>query len=124
MAIDEGLADWVEEACAPLGAISRKRLFGGASIHCDGVAFAILAYDALWLKADAQSDAEWDAVGAARFTVERENGKVQSINYRRAPEDCYDDPDELRRWAGVAIAAGRRAPPKPVKTRARRSSRS
>lgn len=109
MAIDEGLADWVAEAVAPLGTVTRKRLFGGAALYCDGVAFAILAFDALWLKADAGSDAAWDAIGAPRFTVERDDGKVQSMNYRRAPDETYDDADELRRWAALAIAAGVRA---------------
>ena len=109
MAFDEGLADWVAEAVEPLGRVTRKRLFGGAALYCDGVAFAILAFDALWLKADADTDAEWDAVGAPRFTVERDGGKVQSMNYRRAPDETYDDADELRRWAQLAIEAGQRA---------------
>ncbi|MDO7843939.1 TfoX/Sxy family protein [Sphingomonas immobilis] len=115
MAYDAGLADWVSEACEPLGTITRKRLFGGATVYADGVAFAILAFDALWLKADAQSDAAWDAIAAPRFTVERDGGKVQSINYRRAPDEVYDDADALREWATLAIAAGRRAPVKKVK---------
>jgi len=120
MAIDEGLADWIAEAMVPIGEVTRKRLFGGATLYCEGVAFAILAFDALWFKADAVSDAEWDAVGAPRFTVEREGGKTQSMNYRRAPEDVYDNADELRRWALLALAAGHRAPPKKPSARSRR----
>ena len=42
----------------------------------------------------------------------RESGKVQSINYRRAPDDVYDDAEAMREWAGLAIAASRRAPVK------------
>jgi DNA transformation protein len=34
------------------------------------------------------------------------------MNYRRAPDEVYDDPDTLCRWAMLAIEAGRRAPPK------------
>ena len=117
MAIDEGLAEWVAEACAPLGSISRKRLLGGAALYCKGLAFAILARDALWFKADAATDAAWDAIGAERFSVTRESGKTQSINYRRAPEDVYDDADAMREWAGLAIAASRRAPVKRVRDR-------
>ncbi|MDQ2879510.1 MAG: TfoX/Sxy family protein, partial [Pseudomonadota bacterium] len=108
MAIDEHLADWIAEALAPIGAVTRKRLFGGAALYCQGVAFAILAFDALWFKADAVSDAEWDAIGAPRFTVEREGGKTRSMSYRRAPDEVYDDPDDLRRWASLALAAEHR----------------
>jgi DNA transformation protein len=115
MAIDEKLADWVAEAMEPVGTVTRKRLFGGATLYCDDVAFAILAFDALWFKADAESDAEWDSIGAPRFTVEREGGKIQSLNYRRAPDEVYDDTDELRRWGLLALEAGRRAPAKKPK---------
>jgi DNA transformation protein and related proteins len=120
MPADPGLIDWVAEAMAPIGDVTSKRLFGGAALYCDGVAFAIVGLDALWFKADGESDAAWDAIGAPRFRVEREGGKVQSINYRRAPDDVFDDADELRRWGGLALEAGKRAPAKkPRKPRGR-----
>lgn len=111
MAVDQGLVDWVAEALEPLGAVTQKRLFRGAALYCDGTAFAIIAFDALWLKADAETDAIWDRAGCERFTVERESGPA-SLNYRRAPDEVYDDADALREWAGLAIAAGLRAPKK------------
>ena len=111
MAIDEGLYAWVAEAVEPLGAVTRRSMMGGATLYCDGVVFAILALDALWFKADALSDAVWDAAGAARFGYERD-GKLATMNYRRAPDDAYDDPDALREWARLAIEAGARTPRK------------
>jgi DNA transformation protein len=46
------------------------------------------------------------------------------MNYRRAPDDVYDDADELRRWAMLALEAGRRAPKKaPPRRTARVASR-
>lgn len=111
MAFDPGLVDWVAEAMAPVGAVTHRRMMSGATLYCDGIVFAIVARDALWLKADKVSDAEWDALGCARFTVEM-NGKPASMNYRRAPDGVYDDADELRRLGELALEAGRRAPPK------------
>ncbi|MBN8849339.1 MULTISPECIES: TfoX/Sxy family protein [unclassified Sphingomonas] len=119
MSIDAGLADWVEEAMAPIGTVTRKRLFGGAALYCDGLTFAIIAFDVLWFKADAQSAAAWDAIDAPLFTVTRDNGRVQSLPYRRAPDDVYDDPEALRDWAMLALEAARRAPPKPALRRKR-----
>ena len=109
MAIDEGLYAWIAEEVAPLGAVTRRPMMGGATLYCDGTVFAILALDALWFKADAASDAEWDAAGAERFSYTRD-GKVATMNYRRAPDDAHDDGDALRRWAALAIEAGARAP--------------
>jgi DNA transformation protein len=120
MAIDEGLVDWLGEELAPLGTIRRKRLFGGAALDCDGISFAILAFDAVWFKADGETDALWDAIGAERFSVERKSGKVQTLNFRRIPDEAYDDADALREWAALAIAAGRRALPGKLAAKARR----
>ncbi|SEN71676.1 DNA transformation protein [Sphingomonas gellani] len=117
MAADPALIDWVAEAMAPLGVVSRRAMMGGATLYCDGVVFAIVGGDGLWLKADAASDAEWDAVGAERFTYAKADGVVASMNYRRAPEDCYDDADALLRWGALALEAGRRAPPKRARRR-------
>lgn len=112
----DGLMDWVAEALAPR-ALTSRAMMGGRTLYGDGTVFAILADDQLWLKADALSDAAWDEAGCARFTYSFGEGKTGSMNYRRAPDDCYDDPDELRRWATLALDAGARAPAK--KRRAR-----
>ncbi|WP_425229274.1 TfoX/Sxy family protein [Sphingomonas sp.] len=112
----EGLVDWVAEALAPM-AVTSRAMMGGRTLYADGVVFAILADDQLWLKADTMSDGAWDAAGCARFTYSFGDGKTGSMNYRRAPEDCYDDVDELRRWAVLALEAGRRAPAKRPRAR-------
>ena len=108
MSVDQGLVDRVAEMVAPLGAPSSRRMMGGATLYCDGIVYAIVDDGALWFKADAASDAEWDAAAAARFTYDR-GGQAATMNYRRAPDDCYDDDDAFRHWAGLALAAGRRA---------------
>ncbi|HEX4693049.1 TfoX/Sxy family protein [Sphingomonas sp.] len=112
MAADQGLIDWVSEAMAPVGAVTKRAMMGGATLYCDGIIFAIVSPDGvLWFKADAESDATWDAAGCERFSYEM-NGKPGSMNYRRAPDDVYDDPDELRRWGMLGLEAGRRSPAK------------
>lgn len=112
MALDTGLIDWVAEAMEPIGAVTHRSMMGGATLYCGGTVFAIISMDALWFKADKVSDAVWDAAGCARFTYDFGNGRTGSMNYRRAPDDVYDDADELRRWGELALAAGQRAPVK------------
>ncbi|QNA86212.1 TfoX/Sxy family protein [Sphingomonas sp. So64.6b] len=117
MALDTGLIDWVAEAMAPIGTVTMRRMMGGATLYLDGTIFAISSRDALWFKADGESDAAWDAAGCPRFAMERRDGSIASMNYRRAPDDVYDDADALREWAGLALAAGMRAPSKKAKSR-------
>lgn len=112
MALDQGLVDWVAEAMAPLGQVTMRKMMGGATLYLDGTIFAIIAADALWFKADATSDADWDAAGCDRFSYDFGDGRTGSMNYRRAPDDVYDDPDALRQWAELGLAAGLRAPAK------------
>ncbi len=112
MSVDSGLIDWVEEAMAPLGQVSFRRMMGGATLYLDGIVFAIVLDDALWFKSDVAADARWDAAGCARFTYARKDGTIATMNYRRAPDDVLDDADVLRQWAALAVEAGRRAPVK------------
>jgi DNA transformation protein len=109
MSHDEGLYAWVEEALEPVGRVTMRKMMGGATLYLDGTIFAILDEGELWLKADSESDPVWDAEGCEKFSVTFKDGKVDVMNYRRAPQDVYDDPDAMRRWAALAIEAGARA---------------
>lgn len=118
MSSDDGLVDWVKEAFDGLETISARKMFGGLALYHEGRIFAMIADDLLWLKADADSDSVWDAANCPRFTFDFGEGKMAgSMNYRRAPDDVYDDADALRHWAGIAIAAAERAPFKKPKAK-------
>ena len=113
MSVDEGLLAWVEEALEPTGRVSMRKMMGGATLYLDGTVFAIMVDGELWFKADEQSNAIWDEAGCTeRFAVTFKDGTVDRMNYRRPPTDVYDDPDEMRRWAQVAVEAGLRRPTK------------
>ena len=108
MAYDEGLVGWVKEALEPLGTVTMRKMMGAATLYLDGVIFAI-ADDQLWFKSDGEADALWDEAGCGRFTFTSKDGRVETMNYRRAPDAVYDDPDEMQRWARLAGEAGTRA---------------
>ena len=108
MSVDEGLYAWVQEAFEPIGCVTMRRMMGGATLYLDGTVFAILDEGELWLKADAVSDETWDREGCERFKVVFKDGRVDTMNYRRAPADVYDDAEALQRWAGLAVEAGLR----------------
>jgi DNA transformation protein and related proteins len=116
MALDAGLVDWVAEAMARLGRVTTRAMMGGATLYCDRTIFAIITGDGgLWFKADAVSDAVWDEAGCERFSYTFSDGRVGVMNYRRAPDDVYDDADALRQWAALGLEAGARAPAKKVR---------
>ena len=108
MSIDEGLAEWVTEALAPLGSVTMRKMMGGATLYLDATIFAIIARDELWFKADEETNALWDEEGCERFSLTLKDGRVDTMNYRRAPADVYDDPEAMQSWTRYALEAGLR----------------
>lgn len=106
MSFDEGLVEWVRDALEPMGAVTMRKMMGGATLYLDGTIFAIIADDELWFKSDEETNGVWDAEGCERFSMTFKDGRVDSMNYRRAPTDVYDDPDAMQSWARIAIEAG------------------
>jgi DNA transformation protein len=108
MAVDEGLVEWLREALEPIGSLGMRKMMGGASLYLDGTIFAVLDEGEIWFKADAETDAAWDAQGCERFAVILKDGKAGTMNYRRAPAEVYDDPEAMQRWAALGLEAGLR----------------
>jgi DNA transformation protein len=109
MSIDEGLYAWVEEAVEPLGPVTLRKMMGAAVLYLDGVIFAVLDEGEIWFKSDAETNAIWDGEGCERFSFTAKDGRVETMNYRRAPSDVYDDAEAMQRWATLAREAGLRA---------------
>lgn len=106
MPVSQSFLDMLKDVLAPVGAITARRMFGGASLYADGVLFALVEEDALYLKGDAASAKRFEDEGMPRFTYEGQTGPI-SVSYWRAPERLFDDPDEMAEWARLAISVGR-----------------
>ena len=108
MAFSASFAAMIEEALAPLGRISVKRIFSSGGVYCDGTLFAIASEDVLYLKADAATRAEFEAEGSRPFTVHMKT-RPTAMPYWSVPERLYDETDELVDWARKSLAAARRS---------------
>lgn len=112
MAFDAGLIDWAKEALEPLGTITHRPMMGAAVLYCDGLVFAVVDEEAIYFKNDKVSAPAWDEAGCLPFTFTGKDGETVSMNYRRAPDDVYDDAEAMLRWAALALEASQRAPVK------------
>jgi DNA transformation protein len=114
-------SEYIRELFAEFGAVQVRRLFGGAGVYADGVMFALVHDGVIYLKADDSSIAAFEAETCAPFGYETKTGRRALTSYWRLPERLYDDPDELARWAGQALAIARRGgKPASVKVKARK----
>ncbi len=104
--------EFIRELFAPFGAVTLRRMFGGAGIWSDGFMFALVFDGAIFLKVDAASIPDFEREGSRPFVYTRAKspGRVghASLSYWRLPERLYDDPDELAVWAGRALAIAQR----------------
>lgn len=102
------LLDHCLELLAPLGAVRSRRMFGGHGIYVDDIFIALIAFERLYLKADAQTRPQFERAGCEPFTYDRE-GEPASLNYLTAPDEAMESPHAMRPWARLALEAALRA---------------
>ena len=99
---------YVVELMQSIGAVSAKRMFGGCGIFMDGLMFALVADNTLYLKADSETESEFEEKGLERFKYNKK-GKEYSMSYYCAPEEALEDVDEMSDWARKSYGAALRA---------------
>jgi DNA transformation protein len=99
--------EYLHEVLAGFGPVTSRRMFGGHGIYHEGLMFALVADDELYLKTDDHSAAAFSERGLEPFTYVK-NGKAMQMSYRRAPEEIFDDQDCAREWAILAYESALR----------------
>ena len=107
MARGSEFVEFVLENLQPLRGVSARRMFGGWGIYKDGVMFALIAYDQLYLKVDDGNRAAYEDAALPHFTY-TDKGKPIRMPYCEAPSEGFDDPEILCAWAREAFAAALR----------------
>jgi len=105
--MSDDFVDYVMELLGPFGTAGARRMFGGHGIYLDGLMFALVSGDTLYLKADEMSRIEFEQAGCEIFSYARK-GKRATIGFYRAPEDAMESPELMLPWARSAYAAALR----------------
>jgi DNA transformation protein len=108
MAADREFVTHCMELLSPLGSVRSRRMFGGHGFYVDDLFLAIIAFDRLYLKADAQSRPRFEATGCEPFVYDGQ-GKSVTLGYFTAPEDAMESPALMQPWARLALEAALRA---------------
>ena len=113
-----GLADSLPEVFERLGRVQCRRMFGGHGVFHEDRMIGLVVRETLYLKADAESAAHFDALNAPAFSYERQ-GKTMQMSYREAPADLFDDRELAALWGRRAWQAAMRSgqAPKPRRSR-------
>jgi DNA transformation protein and related proteins len=99
--------EFLTEQFQPLGDISARAMFGGYCLYCDGVVFAIVAGNELYLKTDEHNRERFAERGLKAF--QPFEARTTTMSYYQAPPDVFEDVDAMKDWVGSSIHAGLRA---------------
>lgn len=106
MSLSPGFTDYALELLAGVGCVQARRMFGGAGLFRDGVMFALLDDDVIYLRVDDALQAELQAQGSVPWVYSmKRDGAVRDMGYWRLPETAADDPDEAAAISRRAYAA-------------------
>lgn len=93
-----GFIEFLDEVFEEFGPIDVPKMFGGFGVYHDGVMFALVASDTLYLKADETTKKHFESRGLPQFQYER-SGKKIKMSYYKAPEEIFDDREKAAVWA-------------------------
>lgn len=83
-------------------------MFGGAGVFRDGLMFALLAAETIYLKTDAALRADLILEGSEPFIwTKPSTGEEIDMGYVSLPSSAMDTPDEASAWARRALAVAR-----------------
>jgi DNA transformation protein len=101
--------EFLAELFAPFGPVTIRRMFSGFGISADGITFALVIRDTIYLRSDLHTVARFESEGSAPFQYNTRTKTVTVATYWQLPDRLLDDPDELAEWARAALAAAERA---------------
>jgi DNA transformation protein and related proteins len=104
MPLDRKYANEMLEMLRPLGHVTGRAMFGGFGLWEDGVMFALLdSASVLYFKADATTEAVYQAEGATQFAPQVGDKPPMPMPYWSVPVAVLDDQEEFEAWAKQAI---------------------
>ncbi len=100
--------EYLQDVFELFGPITARRMFGGHGIYHDGVMFALVADETLYLKTDAQTVGDFEREGLGPFEYDK-GGRVVRMSYYQAPEALFEDRELAADWARRSLEAAWRA---------------
>jgi DNA transformation protein len=119
MAVSNEFLNYVVDQLRGWGAVSVRRMFGGAGLYRDGKMFGLIADDVAYLKVDDSNRADFVKAGSTPFAPYPEKGMTTVMSYYEIPPEVLEQPAELAQWAQRSFEIQGRKTDKPGKRHAK-----
>ncbi|HEY4481284.1 MAG TPA: TfoX/Sxy family protein [Candidatus Brocadiaceae bacterium] len=100
--------EYLKEVFELFGPITVRKMFGGYGIYYDGLMFALVSDDMLYLKVDEENSGYFKKAGLSQFEYDK-NGKTVKMSYYQAPDEIMEDREQAAVWARRSYEAALRA---------------
>jgi len=111
---EKEFVSYVVELMQSIGPVYSKGMFGGHGIFLEGLMFALVADNVLYLKTDKQTEDDFISKKLEQFSYAKKD-EIFKMNYYQAPDEALEDADEMNAWANAAYAVAIRATTKKKK---------
>ena len=108
MVASDSFAEFLCEQLAPLRPLTMRRMFGKTGVFCDGLMLGMVTDNTLYFRVDDDSRSAFAEAASFPPLNYEKKGSTIDLSFWRAPDRLFDEPDELVRWAQIALAAARR----------------
>jgi DNA transformation protein len=105
VSVSDTFRDYVVEQLAGLGAVTVRRMFGGAGLYHDGLFFGVLDDDELFFRVDDATRPRYEAMGSGPFAPLPNEALMRG--YYQVPAEVLEDRDAAVAWARDAVAVAR-----------------
>ena len=100
MAVSQSYREFVLEQLGRVTPVTGKSMFGGVGIYAQGLFFALVAEDRLYLKVHDATRPDFEQRGMEPF---RPFGEDSAMGYYEVPVDVLEDVTKLETWMKKAI---------------------
>ena len=108
MVASDSFAEFLCEQLAPLRPLTMRRMFGKTGVFCDGLMLGMVTDNTLYFRVDDDNRAAFAEAASFPPLNYEKKGSTIDLSFWRAPDRLFDEPDELVRWARIALSAARR----------------
>lgn len=86
-----------------LPGISSRGMMSGWCIYSEGVSFAAIIGNKIYLKAKGKLADKLSSLGWVKFNYKKSNGRTVNMNYWQVPEELIDDQESFEQIATEAL---------------------
>jgi DNA transformation protein len=105
MSLTPDYRDYILEQLNRLTPTTARAMFGGAGLYAENRIFGLLDNDTLYFKTNPDTRPAFEAAGCRPFQPFGPDTKP--MGYFEVPRDAIEDPESLRPWLELALAAAR-----------------